>query len=476
MLKARWSHTGRRPHGAVAAVANSARPRNRTPGLLKPSDKLWYVLHLTSPVHHDLAKIAAQCTQVTDYVSLAPPDAILLEVRGSLRYFGGVRNIRERLRQALHPLTYHEVISPSPAASLLLARHGASCLVAEPVQLRAALGQLPVTSLPLDRRTLQALQRCGLKRLQDLWRLPAAELRLRFGRPLHDYLTQLKGEQAQMPPRWQPSPVFEVKQEFDYPLSSTEQILAVTQPLLEQLEQFLKQRHLQTDLLNLTFFWEQGYAEEDPPVPLQLQIGTRLPGNSAATFALLLETRLNQLHLTSAVQALKVLVERYQPFVPDGGARGTLTDLLAARLGPQQVCRFTFSATHAPELASQLTHYRNPSTGKAGAAHKKAEPLPDKTLVFQPLPTGPDGALPPVWLLNPPHRLAFRNQRLFYQSFLQLIRGPQRIESLWWTSQRLLRDYYVAHNEQGMRLWIYRDLRKADVPEGKRWYLHGLFG
>lgn len=427
-----------------------------------------------------------QCTQVTDYVSLVPPNAILLEVRGSLRYFGSVRNIRERLRQALHPLTYHEVISPSPAASLLLARHSVSCLVANPVQLRAALGQLPVSSLPLDRRTLQALQRCGLKQLQDLWRLPASELRLRFGRPLYDYLTQLKGEQVQMPPRWQPPPVFEVQQEFDYPLGSTEQILAVTRPLLAQLEQFLKQRHLQTDLLSLTFFWERGYAEEDGPVPLQLHIGTRLPGNSAATFALLLETRLNQLRLTSPVQALKVLVERYQPLVPKGGVPGTqgtraasqdtLADLLAARLGPQQVCRFRFNATHAPELTSRLTGYLNTSPRKAGAPHKKADPSHDKALVFQPLPAGPDGALPPVWLLNPPHRLAFRNQRLFYQSFLQLIRGPQRIESLWWTNQRLRRDYYVAHNEQGMRLWIYRDLRKTDMPEGNRWYLHGLFG
>ena len=424
-----------------------------------------------------------KCTQVTDYVSLVPPNAILLEVRGSLHYFGGIRNIRERLRQTLQPLTYHQAVSPSPAASLLLARHGISGLIAKPVQLRAALGRLPIDSLPLDRRTLQALRRCGLKQLQDLWRLPAAELRLRFGRPLHDYLTQLKGEQVQIPARWQPPPVFEAQQEFDYPLSSTQQVLAATRPLLEQLEQFLRQRHLRTDLLTLTFYWEQGYAEENQPAPLQLQLGTRLPGSSAATFALLLETRLQQLRLTSPVQALKILVERYQALVPEGATPGarvaprhTLADLLAARLGPRQVCRFRFAATHAPELSSQLTSYRNTSTRKAGAAHKKTDAVPDKALVFQPLPAGPNGALPPVWLLDPPHRLAFRNQRLFYQSVLQLIRGPQRIESLWWTNQRLRRDYYVAHNEQGVRLWIYRDLRQTDAPEGKRWYLHGLFG
>jgi protein ImuB len=35
----------------------------------------------------------------------------------------------------------------------------------------------------------------------------------------------------------------------------------------------------------------------------------------------------------------------------------------------------------------------------------------------------------------------------------------------------VLRDYFVARDERGVRLWIYRDRCE---PHG--WYLHGLFG
>jgi protein ImuB len=48
--------------------------------------------------------------------------------------------------------------------------------------------------------------------------------------------------------------------------------------------------------------------------------------------------------------------------------------------------------------------------------------------------------------------------------------GPERIEAGWWDDGDIWRDYYIAQNLQGMRLWIFRDCRES------RWYLHGLFG
>jgi protein ImuB len=33
------------------------------------------------------------------------------------------------------------------------------------------------------------------------------------------------------------------------------------------------------------------------------------------------------------------------------------------------------------------------------------------------------------------------------------------------------RDYYVATNPRGMRLWIFRQRRG-----GRHWFLHGIFG
>jgi protein ImuB len=48
--------------------------------------------------------------------------------------------------------------------------------------------------------------------------------------------------------------------------------------------------------------------------------------------------------------------------------------------------------------------------------------------------------------------------------------GPERIETGWWDGRDIRRDYYVARNPRGMRVWIFNDRHRGD------WYLHGLFG
>ena len=48
--------------------------------------------------------------------------------------------------------------------------------------------------------------------------------------------------------------------------------------------------------------------------------------------------------------------------------------------------------------------------------------------------------------------------------------SPERIETQWWNVSDVLRDYYVAFERNGSRLWIYRE-RKGT----KKWYLHGYF-
>jgi protein ImuB len=49
--------------------------------------------------------------------------------------------------------------------------------------------------------------------------------------------------------------------------------------------------------------------------------------------------------------------------------------------------------------------------------------------------------------------------------------GPERIESGWWDGDDARRDYFVAEDPRGCRLWVFRE------RDGRRrWYLHGIFG
>ena len=53
---------------------------------------------------------------------------------------------------------------------------------------------------------------------------------------------------------------------------------------------------------------------------------------------------------------------------------------------------------------------------------------------------------------------------------LALAAGPERIEAGWWDGGDVRRDYFIAIDGAGRRLWIFRDPR----PPGG-WFLQGMF-
>ena len=52
---------------------------------------------------------------------------------------------------------------------------------------------------------------------------------------------------------------------------------------------------------------------------------------------------------------------------------------------------------------------------------------------------------------------------------VSVIHGPERISTGWWDNNTVVRDYFVAQNQHGQWLWIYRTPNTS-------WYVHGLFG
>jgi hypothetical protein len=77
-------------------------------------------------------------------------------------------------------------------------------------------------------------------------------------------------------------------------------------------------------------------------------------------------------------------------------------------------------------------------------------------------PTSTPLNLRPVWLLPNPRPAA---------PGLRFLPGTERIESGWWDGPGMRRDYRMAIDRWGAKLWVYRE-----PSHPKRWYLHGLFG
>ena len=87
-------------------------------------------------------------------------------------------------------------------------------------------------------------------------------------------------------------------------------------------------------------------------------------------------------------------------------------------------------------------------------------------------------AVRPVWMLAQARALPERQSRPVLDGApLQLLSGPERIESGWWDGAPAERDYFIAQTSDGALVWIYRARLPLSAPASARgWFMHGRFG
>jgi protein ImuB len=476
-----FAHSPRIPARAVrrpaADVAIETHVRSK-PATRSQRSSLWYALYFpaltrinTGPDTANSAAAARHCQHISDYISLDGEDALVLEVGRSLRYFGGLAHIRQGIVSGLpEPLRdsgFVQAVAPSASASLLMARAGLESAISNPEDLRSRLGCIPVSALAIDRRIRSKLAKCGLLYLRDIWRLPLAELRIRFGRHFSDYIEQCLGVRPEARQRWQPAANYRNHIDADHGLHSVPQIMAACEQLVHQLESFLRKNHLCTD--QLVFFMDHAAHHREV-----ITVSVRTAERSARLFLLLLETRLSAMTLAGEVYAITLQVSQFTDFKPAGGLpqksrpatrpqNSPLLDTLAARLGSESVQRLRLQQDYCPEFATRMVPYLTPLPEEHTAESYSHTITSNHN---------------PCWLLQPPRPLPVRNQQLYYLSPLTLLRGPRRIETRWWQDQGIRRDYYVAANAEGHLLWVYQDLTHSAHVKNRQaaWYLHGFFG
>jgi protein ImuB len=239
------------------------------------------------------------------------------------------------------------------------------------------------------------------------------------------------------------------------------------QPLLDELEQFLRVRQRGITALQCRFHHYRA-------APTRCTLRLARPEASAASFAKLLRERLATLVLPEPVQRCELrsgtltdrLVASSSLWSPGelghapAGEMPALVEHLRARLGADAVYGIGRVPEHRPEHAWRVVEpvYRTPHTSRAPAE-----------------PANPDCATPqsrrPLWLLNVPQELESHRGRPHLGGPMRLLAGPERIESGWWDGADVQRDYYSAKDVKGAQLWIYRE-----CAEPRRWFLHGVFG
>jgi protein ImuB len=431
--------------------------------------ELWLAVQLGSCTEAQLEPLATRAQRFTPRVSLAPPDGLLLEVKGSLHLFGGLEPLLQAVAAELGadgPATL--AVAPVPRAALAAARAGRPLVVTSLARLVGQLAPLPLAALGWPQELLERLASAGVRSIGQALRLPRAGFARRFGPLARADLDQLTGREPDVRKRHEARTGFRRRRELLREVEHHGELIGQLTPLLSQLGELLERRQLA--VLGLTcLLWHR----EGSPTRCALRLAA--PEGDAGRLATLLGERLRSCVLAQPVRACELrahdLVPRtqlsgnlWQPGEHGGGGASVagveLIERLRTRLGATAVYGLQFAASHRPESAWRAT---TPAVEPPRVRVRGGPPEPLPSLQRR-----------PVWLLRVPQPLSERDGRPWRGGPLRLEGGtapePERIETGWWDGAEVRRDYYLAQDAQGVRLWIFRE---HAAPRG--WYLHGVF-
>jgi protein ImuB len=460
-----------------------------------------------APVREALEGLALRLARYTPTLCLdVARDALLLEVSGSLRLFGGLAKLRAALREDLRELAYVHRIggAPTPEGAMLLASGVASScgsdvsrdlshagaedrdsrrshmVASDAASAWKLLSSAPVAKLPLAPGQREQLTRVGLRTLGEIARLPRDALARRCGAALVEWLDRVRGAKPDPRAAYQPPEAFMRKIELFAPVEGVDALVFGVRRLVGELAGWLSLRGGGAQRLVLSLAHERRAASE---VPLALARASR---DGAHLFALLRE-RLEHVRLPAPVAAIAIALDAWQRTRTESRAlfadpaqeaenAATLIERLRARLGDEAVGGIAVNGEHRPGLAQSTTAL--PVAASVVGAALAATGVPRRNGAGKaPLPNPPlqsrggrEIAARPAWLLRVPQPLHEQHGRPQYRGALTFISGPERVESGWWDDDDQRRDYFLAENPLGQRLWIFR------TREDAHWYLHGLFG
>ncbi|MDE0422266.1 MAG: DNA polymerase Y family protein [Gammaproteobacteria bacterium] len=459
--------------GSTLATANSILPElkhfNRDP----------------AAEHERLGMLATIAYRYTPKVSPAPPDALLLEVRGSLRLFGGMNALVDELADLCRRLGHelNRAVATTPLAALMLARAGSGgASMGQTVaphsrpgrEAVASLKGVPLTHSDLPAKDLERLANMGITRIDELLRLPLRELGKRFGPTLIDYLARLTGQKADPRAFIKPPERFHSSIHLLEPVRGKDALLFPMRRLAAELARWLARRRFGTRLLIWTVKSLRG-----PAVTLSVEFAQ--PRRDDQSFLALSKLKLDSADMPEEAMSISLRADFIAPFrtafadlwgsTAGGGAtHAELVDLLAAKIGGEAVRGLRTVDDHRPELAWSTKHAGRWGVGaSAKASGRLAAVL---------------GPFRPMWLLDPPQPID--------AECYELVSGPERIETGWWERDRcaaaqefatrtlpeerdrcaIARDYYVGYSERGARCWLYREQLEQ---KNERWFLHGYF-
>ncbi len=424
-----------------------------------------------------MQKLADWAYRYSSDLSVINSNTLVLEVGSSTCLYKGLKTLCDLMAAQLlleWKIDYRMAVSPTPLASMTLAQQNDDKddipIIMQKQALRSELGGLSIEALLVDEqksvpvlkktkstafsiKDIKSFHSMGVSTLSDLWRLPSEGLLVRFGVEALAYLERLLGKQADPVKCYTPALRFDSELELPLETKNNKLVLQALSMLLDELVAYLITQDAGTDTIEIIL----SHAASQH-LPTSLNIYLREYIRDKKHIFMLLEERFNRVSLLAPVIGVCLRtnsIEAYSASPEDlfeydikqtssnknSNAWKVLLEQFNARLGENRITSIGSVADHRPERAwryQQKNEHREYS---------------NKDLLR------PTGIFPEAVRL------------VSYQKQLELLHGPERIENGWWDGDDIRRDYYIARDQSGARLWVYCDLKHKD-----RWYIHGLFG
>lgn len=459
-------------------------------------------MHAWSPI------VAIDPDSVRTGAELMPAsDALMLDITGCGRLFGGEERLAGRLLRRLvrRGFDARVGIASTVGAAWAMAHHrhhtdvGSSdariARLPEPADeasrraMMRTLEDLPLAMLRLDVDTLETMDELGLTTVRDLRRLTRGHVAARLGRHVLERLDQLFGTAA--PETLTPVRVPErlrAERSLAGPVTDPHIIGLCVRGCLERLCRTLGATDRGVLRLRVTLTRLLADARSHDTTRRDFLLA-RASHNAGRLWSLV-RPRLERAHLALGlekveVEALSVRRVRGEqatlrvsaPAAIDAPGVQELADTLLNRLGASSLRRAELRESHVPERAASLVPWhRSADTPRREVMWHTHRPalLLDTPRRLDVLALTPDHP-PTRWRfaqLGEPAPDRSATWREVRRPAIPTL-SPERIASEWWrgemTRPERTREYHAIQDESGVFLWVFREI------ETGRWFLHGLW-
>lgn len=331
------------------------------------------------------------------------------------------------------------------------------------------LNKLPVEHLVDYPTALESLLKTGFRYFGDLalqiQQTSLSSFRKRLGEEftqllcdLYDIDHSFQQRSLFQKPRdiYQPDEWFEDEAQFEYPVTAVDQLKPAIELLLQKLCDYLRKRQQQCQ--HIEWVISDIYRKKET-----INVNSDTPQSHWQLLYDLSFIQFDNKELPFEVDTIKLICDRTQniqhcnqtlDYDQNRRHKKSTQDFaitiakLKARLGDAAVYKLSYQDNRVPELTNKIVTLAEKSNQNLPAIHRKA--------------------LRPTWLLPKPELVEERNNRLFWNGYLKIVNGPERIIGNWW-DESSARDYYLAQRHDQVNIWVFFNLYD------KRWYAHGVF-